>query len=344
MRFELTKGYKVSSCKLPMSAYLILGPSNSEITPGFCFKLLTYAIRVTKTSKCSAHKLIHILSCHSRRYPEDTNKEITSFLFRVEPGCCAVNKLEVSLSEGEKKKSKPGVVHSESLKCPTLRQKSCVKGGGWTGWDTQPPNPKTIIQVPDCIVLYMQMGTDYSTMGHSNWSLVIRAQIFWFVCFVIWGGGWQCWRTFLFKCLNTYVSTWSPWFKVMQPINVVRRVKCHLSYIAPTLLECRTTATPHGPLQKSNQLITTFRHLKFLTLPTACQIGALPIRQSIAPCSNFLYVTKISIFHWEHLPVLTSAACRWERKIITFKNWKTIYPQYGVKHLKPFPKDLDLFA
>lgn len=191
MWFEPTKGYEVSPSKLPMTGYLILGPSNSEITPGFCFslKLLTYAIRVTIPSKCSAHKFINILSCHSRRYPEDTNKEITSFLFRVESGCCAVNKAWSQPKWGGEKKSKPAVVHSESLKCPTLRQEPRVKGGRWTGWDTQPPNPKTIIQVPDFIVLYMHKGTVYSNMGHSNCSFVIRAQIFWFVCFVTWGVG-----------------------------------------------------------------------------------------------------------------------------------------------------------
>lgn len=34
----------------------------------------------------------------------------------------------------------------------------------------------------------------------------------------------------------------------MQPINVVRRVKCRLSQVAPALFECRTTARPNGPL------------------------------------------------------------------------------------------------
>lgn len=53
-----------------------------------------------------------------------------------------------------------------------------------------------------------------------------------------------------------------------------------------------------------------FRHLKFLTLQVVCQIWALPIRQAIAPCSNYLYLTKISIFHREHFPSLTHAACR----------------------------------
>lgn len=82
------------------------------------------------------------------------------------------------------------------------------------------------MQVPDCSALYMQMGTDYSNMGHSNCSSVIRTQIFWFICYL--RDGWGCRRRFLFTCLNTYVSRWSPWFRVMQPISVGRRVKCHL--------------------------------------------------------------------------------------------------------------------
>lgn len=43
------------------------------------------------------------------------------------------------------------------------------------------------MQVPDCIALYMQKGADYSNMGHSNCSFVIRTQIFWFICY-LWGG------------------------------------------------------------------------------------------------------------------------------------------------------------
>lgn len=45
------------------------------------------------------------------------------------------------------------------------------------------------MQVPDCIALYMQKGADYSNMGHSNCSFVIRTQIFWFVLFVTYGVG-----------------------------------------------------------------------------------------------------------------------------------------------------------
>lgn len=109
-------------------------------------------------------------------------------------------------------------------------------------------NPQTQQQImPGCIALYMQKGTDFTARQATQTAALSSehkcSRLFSFNL----GGGWGCWRRLLFKCLNTYESTWSPWFRVMQPISVGRRVKCHLPQVAPALVEYRTMATPHGP-------------------------------------------------------------------------------------------------
>lgn len=76
-----------------------------------------------------------------------------------------------------------------------------------------------------------------------------------------------------------------------------------------------------------SQLIMIFRYLTFLLLPIVCHRSCLP---NLGTSHKRIYYqelffsllpTKISTFHQEHFPVLTGAACRRERKIITFKNW-----------------------